>query len=224
MVTGVKAMILAAGRGQRMRPLTDHTPKPLLKVGGKALIEYHLLALQKGGFKDIVINISHLSEQIRTTVGDGSDYGLIVHYSDEGNQALETGGGIFNALPILGSDPFLVINADIWCDYPLSSRVLAERDLAHLVLINNPEHNSKGDFSLQDGRLRSIGSPKLTFSGIGYYRPGLFDKCTGGKFKLAPLLFRVASQNQASGEHYHGRWSDVGTPQRLRSLDAKLSH
>ena len=219
----MKAMILAAGRGQRMRPLTDHVPKPLLKVGGKSLIEYHLSALQKGGFKDVVINVSHLSEQILTHIGDGSDCGLNVHYSDEGKQALETGGGIFNALPILGPDPFLVINGDIWCDYPLRRRELADRDLAHLVLVNNPEHNLGGDFFLQNGRLRSIGSLKLTFSGIGYYRPQLFETCTGGTFSLAPLLSRAASQDRVSGEHYHGSWSDVGTPKRLRTLNALLS-
>ena len=223
MVIAVKAMILAAGRGQRMRPLTDHTPKPLLRVGRKALIEYHLEALRKAGVKDIVINVSHLSEQIRTSIGDGSDYGLIVQYSDEGKQALETGGGIFHALPILGSDPFLVVNGDIWSDYPLNSRRLTDRDLAHLVLVNNPDHNPKGDFVLQDGRIRSIGSPKLTFSGIGYYRPELFERCTGGKFKLAPLLSRAASQDQVSGEHYLGRWSDIGTPQRLQALDTIIS-
>ena len=148
----MRAMILAAGRGERMRPLTDRTPKPLLKAGGKALIEYHLEALREGGFQEVVINMAHLSEQISAALGDGSAFGLNIRYSDEGEAALETGGGIFNALPLLGDAPFLVVNGDVWCDYALMPRPLADRDLAHLVLVDNPPQHPHGDFHLDDGR------------------------------------------------------------------------
>lgn len=218
----MKAMILAAGRGERMRPLTDHTPKPLLLVGGKRLIDYHLEALAHNGFKEVVVNVAHLSQQLRTVLGNGSAFGLTIHYSDEGSQALETGGGIYRALPLLGDRPFLVVNGDIYCDYPLKPKTLADNDLAHLVLVNNPDHNPTGDFSLQGGRLRSDGDQKLTFSGIGYYRPELFQGCTDGKFKLAPIVRQAASQDCVSAELYQGCWSDVGTPQRLQLLDAQL--
>ena len=215
-------MILAAGRGERMRPLTDHTPKPLLEVGGKRLIEYHLETLACNGFKDVVVNLAHLSQQLRIALGDGSAFGLTIHYSDEGAQALETGGGIYRALPMLGDRPFLVVNGDIYCDYPLKPIALPENDLAHLILVNNPEHNPRGDFSLHGGRLRANGNHKLTFSGVGYYRPELFQDCCAGKFKLAPILRQAALKDCVSAELYQGLWSDVGTPQRLRLLDAQL--
>jgi MurNAc alpha-1-phosphate uridylyltransferase len=218
----MKAMILAAGRGERMRPLTDHTPKPLLAVGGKRLIEYHLEALARTGFKEVVVNLAHLSQQLRAALGDGSAFGLTIHYSDEGNQALETGGGIYRALPMLGDRPFLVVNGDIYCDYPLKQRTLADNDLAHLILVNNPDHNPTGDFSLHGGRLLASGDQKLTFSGIGYYRPELFEGCNDGKFKLAPIVRQAALKGYVSAELYPGRWSDVGTPQRLRLLDDQL--
>jgi MurNAc alpha-1-phosphate uridylyltransferase len=206
-----------------MRPLTDLTPKPLLRLGKEALIEYHLNALRKGGFNDIVINIAYLAEQIRNAVGDGHKYGLTIHYSDESGHALETGGGIFKALPILGPDPFLVVNGDIWCDYPLDQKKIINHDLAYLILVDNPEHNRKGDFSLCNGRLRASVLPKLTFSGIGYYRPELFNGCVDGKFKLAPLLLKAISQDLVGGEHYSGRWYDIGTPSRLSELNKLLT-
>jgi MurNAc alpha-1-phosphate uridylyltransferase len=219
----MKAMILAAGRGERMRPLTDNTPKPLLHIGKKPLIEYHLENLTKGGFTEVVINIAHLSEKIRNALGDGQRYGVKIHYSDEGEQALETGGGIFRALPLLGDSPFLVINGDVWCDYPLAPRHLDEPNLAHLVLVDNPTHHPQGDFSTRNGRLFLTGDPRLTFSGIGYYHPRLFEGCSEDKFPLAPLLFETARRGLASAEHYCGRWYDIGTPQRLQVLDATLS-
>ena len=218
----MKAMILAAGRGERMRPWTDHTPKPLLTLGGKPLIEYHLEALARSGFGDIVINIAHLGPRIRDTLGDGHAYGLCIRYSDEGDYALETGGGIYHALPLLGEKPFLVINADVWSDFPLTPRQLAKSDLAHLVMVDNPAHHPAGDFGLQNGRLRTTGNEKLTFSGIGYYRPELFNGCTGGRFPLAPVIKRAAEDDQVSGEHYQGVWNDIGTPQRLEALNRSL--
>ena len=219
----MRAMILAAGRGERMRPLTDRTPKPLLKAGGKALIEYHLEALREGGFQEVVINMAHLSEQIPAALGDGSAFGLNIRYADEGKAALETGGGIFNALPLLGDEPFLVVNGDVWCDYALIPRTLAEQDLAHLVLVDNPPQHPQGDFHLDHGRVRNEGEPRLTFAGIGYYRPELFSDAKPRAFPLAPLLRAAADQDRVSGEHHRGRWSDVGTPERLHELDEQLA-
>ena len=166
----MKALILAAGRGERMRPLTDTTPKPLIQAGKHRLIEYHLINLKNAGFKDIVINIAWLGKQIIDTLGDGSDYGLSISYSDEGKQALETGGGIFNALPLLGDKPFVVINGDTWTDYPLNNLVdLNPAGTAHLVLVNNPQHNPDGDFFLHNEKLIETGECKYTYSGIGVY-------------------------------------------------------
>jgi MurNAc alpha-1-phosphate uridylyltransferase len=219
----MKAMILAAGRGERMRPLTDHTPKPLLRIGDKALIAYHLEALARGGFDEVVINVAHLSGQIRNALGDGQAWGLRIRYSDEGREALETGGGILHALPLLGDGPFLVVNGDIYCDCPLRPRALAPGDLAHLVLVDNPPHHPKGDFALDAGRLRNQGGRRLTFAGIGYYRAGLFSDCRPGKFPLAPLLRAAADGDRISAEHQLGVWSDIGTPQRLEALDSTLS-
>jgi MurNAc alpha-1-phosphate uridylyltransferase len=218
----MKAMILAAGRGERMRPLTDHTPKPLLRVGGKALIEYHLEALAGAGIKHVVINTAHLSRKLREALGDGRRYGVDIRYSDEGKQALETGGGIVNALPLLGEGPFLVINGDVWCDYPIEFHALAGNDLAHVVLVDNPPHNRRGDFALRDGRLLREGRPMLTFSGIGFYHPKLFEDCSPGRFPLAPLLRKAADRGLVSAEYYRGHWSDVGTIERLKALDAVL--
>ncbi len=191
----MKAMILAAGRGERMRPLTDHLPKPLLKVGGKPLIEHHLYTLAKGGFTEVVINIAHLSARIREALGDGRHYGLTIHYSDEGELALETGGGIFRALTLLGEEPFLVVNSDIWCDYALRPRIFSPPDLAHLVLVNNPPHHPQGDFSIREDRLCLNEATKLTYSGIGYYHPKLFAHCTDGRFPLAPLLRKAVQHD-----------------------------
>ncbi len=220
----MKAMILAAGRGKRMRPLTDHTPKPLLQAAGKSLIEYHLIALAQSGFKRVVINHAYLGQQIENKLGDGSRYGLDILYSSEPEGGLETGGGIHHALPLLGDSPFLVINGDIWTDYPLSPSISLEPNtLAHLILVDNPPHNLEGDFSLsEDNRLHDKAGPRLTFSGIGLYHPDLFKQQKSGRFALAPLLREAMLANQVTGEHYRGQWADIGTPQRLRELDQHL--
>jgi MurNAc alpha-1-phosphate uridylyltransferase len=217
----MKAMILAAGRGERMRPLTDHTPKPLLQVGGRRLIEYHIHNLVAAGITDLVINHAHLGDQIETFLGDGSRYGASIHYSVE-QQALETGGGIFNALPLLGDAPFVVVNGDVWCDYPFQRLPRTLSGLAHLVLVNNPDHHPEGDFCLEGEQVNETGEAKLTFSGISVLSPVLFAGCSPGAFPLAPLLRQAMSQAQVSGEHYSGEWWDVGTPARLQALDHQL--
>jgi len=219
----MRAMILAAGRGERMRPLTDSIPKPLLKVGGQCLIEYHIKHLFMAGLTEIVINHAHLGEQIEQTLGNGQGYGANLRYSPEGI-ALETGGGIYKALPLLGKDPFLVINGDVWCDYPLSQLCHHSlTGLAHLILVNNPEHHPKGDFCLiNNNRISQNGTPRLTFSGIGLYHPDLFKDCQAGAFPLAPLLIKAMQAGQVSGEHYQGQWIDVGTPDRLEQLEQML--
>ncbi|BAZ95228.1 nucleotidyl transferase [Thiohalobacter thiocyanaticus] len=216
-------MILAAGRGERMRPLTDHTPKPLLPVAGRALIDYHLEALARAGLREVVINHAHLGVQIEAALGNGSRHGLRISYSPEPEGALETGGGILQALSKLGPDPFLVINGDIWTDYDYARLPQRLDGLAHLVLVDNPPQHPDGDFHLHtDGRLRETGGVRLTFSGIGVYHPDLFTGCEPGRFPLAPLLRRAIAQGQVSGEHFTGRWVDVGTPERLRELDRAL--
>lgn len=218
----MKAMILAAGRGERMRPLTDITPKPLLKVGGKALIEYHLENIRLAGIYDVVINHAWLGTQIETSLGDGSRYGLSIEYSREG-EALETAGGIQRALPLLGDKPFIAINGDIWTDYSLKSLPQEPVGLAHLVLVNNPPHHPTGDFMLQSGYLLPEGPNCLTFSGIGLYRPELFVGLTPGKSPLAPLLREAMNNREITGERYTGRWFDIGTPERLQELDDMLT-
>ena len=219
----MKAMILAAGHGTRMRPLTDHTPKPLLMAGGKPLIVWHIEKLAQAGFTDIVINLAWLGWQIPEALGDGSRWSVRLHYSDEQHEgALETAGGIVKALPLLGSEAFLVVNGDVWCDYPCLPYPLAEHDLAHLVLVNNPAHHPTGDFALQHGRVSSDGEPRYTFSGIGYYRPELFAALTYGKNPLAPLLRIAMQQGRVSGEWFRGDWRDIGTPERLAALDHDL--
>lgn len=217
----MKAMILAAGRGERMRPLTDICPKPLLQVAGKPLIEYHLNALRAGGFKDVIINTAHLGEQIHQALGDGSRWGLQLHYSDE-HEALETGGGIRKALALLGPAPFLVVNADIWTDFALRPYALAGNDLAHLILVDNPPQHPAGDFHLHQGRADQSGEPKLTFSGIAYYHPDLFEGQTQARFALAPLLRTAMDAQRVSAQHHQGQWQDIGTPQRLQALDQQL--
>ncbi len=224
----MRAMILAAGRGERMRPLTDHCPKPLLPAAGKPLIVYHLERLAAAGIKDIVINHAHLGEQLVSRLGDGSDWGLSITWSPEPVGALETAGGICQALQHLddGSDaPFLVINGDIYCDWPISQVTMRETDLAHLVLVNNPPQHPTGDFTLQNNRVsdKTDDVPALTFAGIGFYRPSLFKALTlGTPAKLAPLLRSAMADQRVSGEHHTGRWEDVGTPDRLAALDAEL--
>jgi N-acetyl-alpha-D-muramate 1-phosphate uridylyltransferase len=218
----MRAIILAAGRGERMRPLTDTVPKPLLSVAGQPLIVYHLRALALAGVRDIVINLSWLGSQLRSFLGHGTAYGVNIAYSDEGAEALETAGGIFKALPLLGSEPFLVVNGDIWTDYRFASLKIAPEALAHLVLISNPEHHPLGDFGLQQGKVVEQAEQRYTYSGIGVYRPEFFAGCQPGKFPLLPLLKRAIAAGRLHGEYYAGAWCDVGTPQRLQMLDAKL--
>jgi MurNAc alpha-1-phosphate uridylyltransferase len=220
----MRAMILAAGRGERMRPLTDRTPKPLLSVGGKPLIDYHIEALHQAGFSDIVINNAWLGDQVRAHVGDGSRFGVRVVHSDERPAALETGGGIHRALPLLGAGPFLVVNGDVWTDFPYASLrdALRPQDLAHFVMVPNPPQHPCGDFALEAGRVREAGEPRFTFSGVGVYRPELFDGCEPGAFKLVPLMLKAMREDRAGGQLYTGRWFDIGTPERLRQLDELL--
>lgn len=218
----MKAMILAAGRGERMRPLTDACPKPLLKVNGKALIDYHLESLALCGIHEVVINTAWLGQQVTTHVGDGSRWGLNIQFSHEGWPALETGGGIFNALPLLGNEPFLVINGDVFTSWRLTSPQLPmqwrSESLVHLILVPNPSHHPRGDFGLSDHVLTENASEQFTYSGIGFFHPLLFSGCRGGAFKLAPLLYGAVHKNRATGELFSGNWSDVGTPERLASL------
>ncbi len=219
----MRAMILAAGRGERMRPLTDQTPKPLLEVGGKPLIQYHIEALRDAGFRELVVNYAHLGEQIVERLADGAQFGVRISYSAEPEGALETGGGIKRALPLLGERPFLVINGDIWTDYPYQQLYREPGGLAHLVLIDNPPHNPQGDFQLDGRRVTAAGENQLTFSGIGLYRPELFADSPEGVFPLAPLLRRAIQARQVSGEHFRGRWLDIGTPKRLAELNQELA-
>ncbi|MBI3223151.1 MAG: nucleotidyltransferase family protein [Nitrosomonadales bacterium] len=221
-------MLLAAGRGERMRPLTDHTPKPLLEIGGKPLIVWHIEKLAHAGLTDLVINHAHLGAQIENTLGDGSRYGVRIRYSPEHPSALETAGGIAHALHLLGGEPFAVINGDIFCDYdfallPKQAQALqAQGDAAHLVLVNNPPQHPDGDFGLHQQRVSDT-SPKLTFSGIGIYRPDLFSGLARGtKAPLAPLLREQIALGKVGGEHHRGLWIDVGTPQRLADLDKQI--
>lgn len=218
----MKAMILAAGRGERMRPLTDHTPKPLLRAGGRALIEYHIDNLVRAGITDIVVNHAHLGAQIEATLGDGDRYGARLVYSPEPDGALETGGGIHRALPWLGEGPFLVVNGDTWTDLEYATLPADFAGLGHLVLVDNPPHHPDGDFCLIDGQLSECDGPRLTFSGIGLYRAALFADCAPGRFPLAPLLRQAMARGQVTGQHYRGHWSDIGTPQRLNELDRML--
>jgi len=224
-------MILAAGRGERMRPLTDHTPKPLLAVGGKPLIVWHIERLRAAGFSRIVINHAHLGQQIEDALGNGAALGVSIEYSREVS-ALETAGGIATALPLIESDVFPVVNGDIYCEYDFSrlaeplARLAAGHDQTHLVLVDNPPHHPKGDFVLDDGRVENADSPhalRLTFCGIGVYHRALFARTPAGeKAPLAPLLRQAIDAGRVSGEHFAGRWVDVGTPERLHQLDESL--
>jgi N-acetyl-alpha-D-muramate 1-phosphate uridylyltransferase len=221
----MKAMVLAAGRGERMRPLTDREPKPLLRVGGKRLIEYHLERLASGGFRDVVVNTAWLGDMIESALGNGERYGLSITYSHERPAALETGGGIFNALPLLGSAPFLLVNGDVWTDIDFGAlhRPPPRDSLAHLVLVPNPPQHSRGDFLLDDGLVADGEGPRHTYSGVGIYTPRFFDGCVPGKFPLLPLLQRAIAQRALSGELHAGEWYDIGTIERLNALDAQLS-
>lgn len=216
-------MILAAGRGERMRPLTDHTPKPLLPVAGKPLIVHTINQLVAAGFSDIVINHAHLGKQIEDHLEDGKSLGASIMYSPEGDEALETAGGIVNALPLLGDNGFLVVNGDVATDFPFATLHNVSVDLAYLVLVDNPGHHIQGDFGLNGkGRVIEEAAQKFTFSGIGLYHPRLFNGVPPGKSKLAPLLRAAMKENKVTGEHYSGFWMDVGTPERLQELDSRL--
>ena len=230
----MKALIFAAGLGERMRPLTDTTPKPLLCVGGKPLIAWHLEKLAAIGVREVVVNTSWLAEQFPAALGDGAGFGLRIAYSHEGATPLETGGGMWHALDLLGDDPFIAVNGDIWTDYDFARLPQAPAGDAHLVLVDNPAHHPTGDFALQaDGRVLSDGEARLTFSGIGVYRPELFldwravvgdapGADTPPRFRLAPLLRAAMRRHAVSGERHAGAWTDVGTPQRLADLDRAL--
>jgi MurNAc alpha-1-phosphate uridylyltransferase len=215
----MKALILAAGRGERMRPLTDATPKPLLLVAGKPLIEYTIEVLVAEGITDLVINLSHLGEQIQQVIGNGTRFNAKINYSQEGENALETAGGIIHALPLLDDSPFLVVNGDIASNYPFHQLIHKKIDLAHLVLIENPQHHSQGDFGLEKGIVKKQADEYFTFSGIGLYHPDLFADTPPGKSKLAPLLRSAMQQNRVSGELHNGFWMDIGTPERLIKLE-----
>jgi MurNAc alpha-1-phosphate uridylyltransferase len=221
----MKAMLLAAGRGERLRPLTEHTPKALVEVGGKPLIAWHLERLAAAGCREAVINVSHLAQQIVDHVGDGRRFGLGVRYSREA-EPLETAGGIATALPLLGDTPFLLVNADIYCEVPfrpLLAHALGEM-LAHLVLVPNPAHRAKGDFSLAAGRVGNAASPRYTYAGVAVMSPQLVAPVQrGAKAQLAPLLYDAVAAERLSGAVFTGRWQDVGTAERLAELSAQLA-
>lgn len=217
----MRAMILAAGRGQRMGHLTSATPKPLLRVHDRYLIEYSIQALVNVGIKDIVINVAYLREQIKSALGDGARYGVRLHYSEE-HEALETGGGIFQALPLLGQDPFIVLSCDVITEYPLQKLMQHPQKLAHLVLVDNPDFNPGGDFCLKDNVVLNEGEKRLTFSNVGIYHPDLFAHCQPGKFRLGDVLKKAAAEQQVTGEYYQGVWHNLGTPQQVADLNAVL--
>ena len=219
----MKAMILAAGRGERMRPLTDTLPKPLLEVRGKPLIVWHIEKLVKAGFKEIIINIAHLGYKIPEVLGDGSQWGVSIIYSDEQESgALESAGGIVKALPLLGDEPFLVVNGDVFCDYAFDVNFNLENNLAHLILVPNPEHNKNGDFGLKNASVLNQDDIQYTFSGIGYYNPKLFENLEVTKSALAPLLRAEIENKNISGELFSGIWHDIGTPQRLKEINETI--
>jgi len=223
----MKAMILSAGRGERLRPLTDHTPKPLLKAGKHRLIEYLIQSLVKAGINDIVINTAHLGEQFQETLGNGQQFGANISYSPEPEAGLETAGGIINALPLLGDEAFLIVNGDIWTDFPfeqLNGFSLSTDNLAHLILVHNPEHNLKGDFSLSAGKVNQSDEVRYTYSGIGIYHPKLFSGFEVQRLALKPILLEAIEQQQLSGQLYEGVWSDIGTIERLQQLNDQLDN
>lgn len=224
----MKAMILAAGRGERMRPLTDTLPKPMIPVAGKALIRRHIENLRAAGVREVVVNLGWRGEKIREALVDGSALGVTVQYSEEGWPALESGGGIFHALPLLGENPFIVVNGDVYADFPWprlleAARKLPATDLAHLVMVPNPAHNPKGDFALENGRISNAETGRLTFSGLSVHRPEFFAGCSGGHFPLLPLWRDYAAHGRLGGEIFTGLWSDVGTGERLAQLERCLA-
>ena len=214
----MRAMVLAAGRGERLRPLTDNVPKSLVEVRGESLLERHLANIQAAGVRTVVINLGWLGDKIVERVGSGERYGLNVLYSQEGDNILETGGGIHKALPMLGDDPFLVVNADIYTEMPVPQIELADEHVGHLVMVPSPEYRDGGDFDIEDGLIRNGESQGLTFSGVAMYRPSFFDGCEPGRFPLAPMLREAADNGQLSGSLYEGPWADIGTPERLEAI------
>ncbi|GAA4344437.1 N-acetylmuramate alpha-1-phosphate uridylyltransferase MurU [Kangiella taiwanensis] len=216
----MKAMILAAGRGERMRPLTDRHPKPLLKVDGKALIEWHIEALKEAGIKDILINTSWLGDQIPEYLGDGAYWGVELTFSHE-PKALETAGGIRKALEFFDGEPFIVVNGDVWTDFSYKGLLKQPSKLAHIVMVPNPDHNPEGDFHLRDdGLVIAEGDSKYTFSGVGVYRPEVFEDLPGDEaYPLAPVLKELMVEAEVTGELFNGRWHDIGTPERLEALN-----
>jgi MurNAc alpha-1-phosphate uridylyltransferase len=216
-------MLLAAGRGERLRPLTDTLPKALMEVGGRPLIVWHLAALARAGIREVVINLSWLGGQLRAALGDGRELGVSISWSEEGAIPLETGGGIFRALPLLGAEPFLVVNADIWTDIDFGRLRLPPAAHAHLVLIANPSHHPRGDFGLEGDHVVNRESERLTYSGVGVYHPEFFAGCSLGRFPLLPLLNRAIAASRVTGELHRGQWCDVGTAERLASLSARLA-
>ncbi|HIF17717.1 MAG TPA: nucleotidyltransferase family protein [Cycloclasticus sp.] len=219
----MKVMMLAAGRGERMGSLTENCPKPLLKVAGRSLIEHHILALKNQGFSEFVINVAYLGDQIMVALGNGERFGVQIDYSDEGAQALETGGGIQHALPLLGKAPFLVVNADIWTDISYTDFNIKANNSMHLVLVKNPEHNQAGDFYLNEDQVVQHGGERLTYSGVGIFTPALFSQQTAAIFPLAPLIHDAISRGEVGGQLHSGVWVDVGTPQRLDDVEAVLN-
>lgn len=228
----MRAMILAAGRGERMRPLTDKMPKSMLQVNGKPLIQYHVEHLVQSGILDIVINHAQFGDQIEGYLGNGKIWGARIAYSPEYENPLDTAGGIVEALPLLGEEPFLTVNADIWTDFPFQQLLKLSEDLAnhranylaHIVLVDNPAHNAKGDFSLSDDRVLNEGDSMLTFSGISVFKPEFFKDCASGSTPLAPMIRQAVSQGRVSGSHYQGLWCDIGTPERLQELRQKYKN
>ena len=212
-------MILAAGRGERLRPLTDTVPKSLVEVRGESLLERHLRNIRDAGIVDVVINLGWLGDEIVERVGSGSEYGLNVDYSPEGENILETGGGIHNALPMLGDEPFLVVNADIYTDMPVPDVTLEDNMVGHLVLVRSPSYRDGGDFDIEDGLVQNGVSPSLTFSGVSVYRPEFFDYCKAGRFSIVPMLREAADASRLQGFLYEGLWADVGTPERLQAAN-----
>lgn len=220
----MKAMILAAGYGKRLRPLTDHTPKPLVTIGGKPLICYHLEKIARSGIEEVVINLGHLGSKIPEALGDGSDWGLSISYSEEGPEPLETGGGMAKALPLLGNEPFLLVNGDVWTDHSLSKKdcCLEGDDLVKLVLVKKPAWRNSGDFDLKNGRVRLADSPELLYSGIACYHPAILDGAKVEKFSIVPRLKKAIVENRVSGSLHLGQWDDVGTPERLEAIRSQF--
>jgi len=218
----MRAMILAAGRGERLRPITDDIPKALVEVAGKSVLEWHLERVSAAGITQVVINLGWHGEQIVERIGSGERYGIEIAYSDEGDEVLETGGGIHKALPLLGDDPFLVINSDIFTDIPVPPVRLRDEHLGHLVTVPRPGYLEHGDFNIEDGLIRRTEHPRYTYAGFAIYRPELFANCEAGRFSVVPLMFEAADAGRLSGSVYEGRWADIGTPERLAALRKQL--